>query len=134
MLALYITAVYCSTVVSLIERFYDPASGIVKLDGRDLKNLNVKWLRSQIGLVSQEPTLFATSISENVAQGLIGTHWENASEDEKFSLIKDACLKANADGFISKLPNGYDTLVGERGFLLSGGQKRKSYMYYSLKR
>lgn len=85
----------------------------------------MKWLRSQIGLVSQEPTLFATSIRENVAQGLIGTPWENTSEDKKFPLIKDACLKANADGFISKLPNGYDTLVGERGFLLSGGQKRK---------
>lgn len=108
-----------------MERFYDPLTGAVKLDGRDLKTLNVKWLRSQIGLVSQEPTLFSTSIRGNVSQGLIGTQWENASEEEKLLLIKQACVKANADGFISKLPNGYDTLVGERGFLLSGGQKRK---------
>ncbi|ESK90451.1 multidrug resistance protein 1 [Moniliophthora roreri MCA 2997] len=114
-----------STVISLVERFYDPASGSVKLDGRDLKSLNLRWLRSQIGLVSQEPTLFATTIKQNVAHGLINTKYENASEEEKFALIKDACIKANADGFISKLPNGYDTMVGERGFLLSGGQKQR---------
>ncbi|KAK0201833.1 P-loop containing nucleoside triphosphate hydrolase protein [Desarmillaria ectypa] len=114
-----------STVISLIERFYDPLSGVVKLDGRELKSLNVRWLRSQIGLVSQEPTLFATTIRGNVAHGLIGTKYENASEEEKFALIKEACVKANADGFITKLPLGYDTMVGERGFLLSGGQKQR---------
>lgn len=114
-----------STVISLVERFYDPLAGTVKLDGRDLKSLNLKWLRSQIGLVSQEPTLFATTIKQNVAHGLINTKHENASDEEKFALIKDACIKANADGFISKLPNGYDTMVGERGFLLSGGQKQR---------
>lgn len=114
-----------STVVSLVERFYDPLSGVVKLDGIDLKQLNVKWLRSQIGLVSQEPILFATTIKNNVAHGLVGTKWENAPEDEKFALVREACTKANADGFVSKLPNGYDTLVGERGFLLSGGQKQR---------
>jgi ATP-binding cassette subfamily B (MDR/TAP) protein 1 len=114
-----------STVVSLVERFYDPTQGVVKLDGVNIKELNLKWLRSQIGLVSQEPTLFATTIRENVAHGLIGTQWENASDEKKFELIKDACIKANADGFISKLPNGYDTMVGERGFLLSGGQKQR---------
>jgi ATP-binding cassette subfamily B (MDR/TAP) protein 1 len=114
-----------STIVSLIERFYDPISGAVKLDGIDLRELNIKWLRSQIGLVSQEPTLFATTIKGNVSHGLIGTQYENASEEEKFTLIKEACIKANADGFISKLPQGYDTLVGERGFLLSGGQKQR---------
>jgi ATP-binding cassette subfamily B (MDR/TAP) protein 1 len=114
-----------STIVSLIERFYDPTSGIVKLDGVHLKDLNIKWLRSQIGLVSQEPTLFATTIKENVAHGLIGTQHEHDSDKEKFVLIKNACVKANADGFITKLPLGYDTLVGERGFLLSGGQKQR---------
>ena len=114
-----------STIVSLVERFYDPSSGVVKLDGIDLKDLNVKWLRSQIGLVSQEPTLFATTIKGNVAHGLIGTKFEHAPEDEKFALIKEACIKANADGFVTKLPNGYDTMVGERGFLLSGGQKQR---------
>ena len=114
-----------STVISLVERFYDPLSGVVKLDGIDLKQLNVKWLRGQIGLVSQEPVLFATSIKNNVAHGLVGTRWEKAPEEEKFTLIREACIKANADGFISKLPDGYDTLVGERGFLLSGGQKQR---------
>lgn len=114
-----------STIVALVERFYDPLAGRVTLDGVDLRELNVKWLRGQIGLVSQEPVLFATTIKGNVAHGLIGTQWEHASEDEKFKLIKEACIKANADGFISKLPLGYDTLVGERGFLLSGGQKQR---------
>ncbi|KAH7103350.1 multidrug resistance protein 1 [Auriculariales sp. MPI-PUGE-AT-0066] len=114
-----------STVVQLVERFYDPESGVVKLDGVDIKELNVKWLRSQIGLVSQEPILFATTIKGNVAHGLIGTPFENASEEKKTELIKEACIKANADGFVSNLPLGYDTMVGERGFLLSGGQKQR---------
>lgn len=114
-----------SSVVSLVERFYDPAQGSVLFDGKDIKSLNLKWYRSQIGLVSQEPTLFGTSIKENVAHGLLGTRHENASEEEKTELIKAACVKANADGFISKLPEGYETLVGERGFLLSGGQKQR---------
>ena len=114
-----------STIVSLVERFYDPLGGSVKLDGIDIRELNVKWLRSQIGLVSQEPTLFSTTIKGNVAHGLVNTHWENASDEEKMKLIKEACIKANADSFIQKLPLGYDTLVGERGFLLSGGQKQR---------
>lgn len=114
-----------STIVSLVERFYDPLSGVLKLDGVNLKDLNLKWLRSQIGLVSQEPTLFATTIKDNVAHGLINTPHENLPEEEKFKLIKEACIKANADGFITKLPDGYDTMVGERGFLLSGGQKQR---------
>ncbi|KAI9457410.1 ste6-like protein [Boletus coccyginus] len=114
-----------STIISLIERFYDPLGGSIKLDGVDLRDLNIKWLRSQIGLVSQEPTLFATTIKSNVAHGLTNTPYEHLSEEEKFKLIKEACIKANADGFISKLPNGYDTMVGERGFLLSGGQKQR---------
>ena len=114
-----------STIISLVERFYDPTWGVIKLDGVNLKDLNIKWLRSQIGLVSQEPVLFATTIKENVAHGLVNTKYENASESEKFALIKEACINANADGFICKLPMGYDTLVGERGFLLSGGQKQR---------
>ncbi|KAF8645234.1 hypothetical protein AX16_008061 [Volvariella volvacea WC 439] len=114
-----------STIISLVERFYDPTAGSVKLDGNDLRSLNLKWLRSQIGLVSQEPTLFNTTIAGNVAHGLTNTPYENVSEEEKLKLIKEACIKANADGFISKLPNGYNTVVGERGFLLSGGQKQR---------
>ncbi|KAI6166711.1 P-loop containing nucleoside triphosphate hydrolase protein [Pisolithus thermaeus] len=114
-----------STIISLVERFYDPLDGSVKLDGVNLRDLNIKWLRSQIGLVSQEPVLFATTIRTNIAYGLIGTTYEYASEGEKFKLIKEACIKSNADGFISRLPQGYDTMVGERGFLLSGGQKQR---------
>jgi ATP-binding cassette subfamily B (MDR/TAP) protein 1 len=114
-----------STVVALIERFYDPLSGVVELDGVDVKQLNLKWLRRQIGLVSQEPTLFATTVKENVAHGLIGTDLERVTEEEKFALIKEACIKANAHGFITNMPAGYDTMVGERGFLMSGGQKQR---------
>lgn len=72
----------------------------------DLRELNVRWLRSQIGLVGQEPILFSTSIRNNVAYGLCGTAYEHASDEEKFPLIQAACAKANADGFISKLPDG----------------------------
>jgi ATP-binding cassette, subfamily B (MDR/TAP), member 1 len=114
-----------STVVALVERFYDPLSGVVKLDGVDVKALNIKWLRSQIGLVSQEPTLFATTIKGNVAHGLIGTVHEDAAEEKKIALIKEACIMANADGFIKNMPLGYDTMVGECGILISGGQKQR---------
>jgi ATP-binding cassette subfamily B (MDR/TAP) protein 1 len=114
-----------STIVALIERFYDPLSGVVKLDGIDIKDLNLKWLRSNIGLVSQEPTLFATTIRKNVEHGMIGTGMENLSDEERMAKVKEACIKANADGFVSALPDGYDTMVGERGFLLSGGQKQR---------
>ncbi|KIO30809.1 hypothetical protein M407DRAFT_68753 [Tulasnella calospora MUT 4182] len=114
-----------STVVSLVERFYDPLSGVVKLDGVNIKELNVKWLRQQIGLVQQEPCLFSTTIRGNVAHGLIGSRFENEPEEEKFRRVQEACMKANAHSFIQKLPQGYDTLVGERGFLLSGGQKQR---------
>jgi ATP-binding cassette subfamily B (MDR/TAP) protein 1 len=75
--------------------------------------------------VSQEPVLFSTSIRQNVEYGLVGTPHHNASPEVKLQLIKEACIKANANGFISKLPDGYDTIVGERGFLLSGGQKQR---------
>ncbi|KAG9046650.1 GTPase-activating protein [Tulasnella sp. UAMH 9824] len=114
-----------STVVSLVERFYDPRSGAIKLDGVDIKELNIKWLRQQIGLVQQEPVLFSMSIRRNVSHGFVGSPFETASEEEKFRLIQEACVKANADAFIRKLPNGYDTIVGERGVLLSGGQKQR---------
>lgn len=114
-----------STIVALTERFYDPIEGTVLLDGHDIKTLNVKWLRQQIGLVSQEPTLFATSVRGNVEHGLIGSKWENAPDAERFELVKKACIDANAHDFIMKLPDGYDTNVGERGMLLSGGQKQR---------
>ncbi|CAN1287356.1 ABC transporter B family member 19 [Linum perenne] len=105
-----------STVFALIERFYDPNSGVITLDGYDLKTLQVKWLRSQMGMVGQEPILFSTSIIENVLMGK-----EDATEREAMK----ACIAANAHDFISALPQGYDTQVGDRGTLLSGGQKQR---------
>nr|ODN89989.1 ATP-binding cassette, subfamily B (MDR/TAP), member 1 [Cryptococcus depauperatus CBS 7841] len=116
-----------STIVSLVERFYDPIEGVIRLDGRDIKTLNLQWLRQQIGkcLVSQEPTLFGTTVRGNVEHGLIGSRYENASSEERFELVKKACIDANAHDFIMKLPNGYETMVGERGMLLSGGQKQR---------
>ncbi|KAJ6494248.1 multidrug resistance protein 1 [Mycena sanguinolenta] len=114
-----------STIITLIERFYDPDSGVVRLDGTDVRELNIKYLRSQIGLVAQEPALFSSTVRENVAYGLLNSPYENASEAEKFARIQAACVQANADTFVRGLPLGYDTLVGERGFLLSGGQKQR---------
>lgn len=105
-----------STVVSLIERFYDPTSGQVVLDGHDIKTLKLRWLRQQIGLVSQEPALFATTIKENMLLGR-----SDATQVE----IEEAARVANAHSFIIKLPDGYDTQVGERGLQLSGGQKQR---------
>ena len=114
-----------STIIQLLERFYDPEVGSIQLDGHDLKELSVKWLRSHISLVSQEPTLFEGSIADNVAFGLIGSPWENVSFEKKQELVEDACTQANAHDFICKLPQGYDTQVGEGGLLLSGGQKQR---------
>lgn len=115
-----------STIVSLVERFYDPEAGQVLLDGHDVRDLNVTWLRSQISLVSQEPTLFACSIRENILHGLINRVHAGANDPEKLEeMVIDAAKVANAHTFITQLPNGYDTLVGERGFLLSGGQKQR---------
>jgi ABC-type multidrug transport system fused ATPase/permease subunit len=111
-----------STLVQLIERFYDPEQGRILLDGTDLKDLNVLWLRQQIGYVTQEPILFKAKIWENVAHGLIGTPLENASKEEQLKVVIQACKDANAHDFITKLPDQYDTAVGERGLLLSGGQ------------
>ncbi|KAJ1278279.1 hypothetical protein BS78_04G068000 [Paspalum vaginatum] len=105
-----------STVIALLERFYDPSAGEVTLDGVDIRRLQLKWLRAQMGLVSQEPALFATSIRENILLGK-----EDAAEEE----VVAAAKAANAHNLISQLPRGYDTQVGERGIQLSGGQKQR---------
>uniref|UniRef100_A0ACD5V7A9 Uncharacterized protein n=1 Tax=Avena sativa TaxID=4498 RepID=A0ACD5V7A9_AVESA len=105
-----------STIIGLIERFYDPLRGMVKIDGRDIKTYNLRALRQHIGLVSQEPTLFAGTIRENIMYGT-----EIASEAE----IENAARSANAHDFISNLRDGYDTRCGERGVQLSGGQKQR---------
>jgi len=114
-----------STIVGLVERFYDPVGGQVLLDGHDVSTLNLRWLRQQISLVSQEPTLFGTTIFNNIRHGLIGTKYEHESEEKQKDLIIGAAKMANAHDFISALPEGYETNVGERGFLLSGGQKQR---------
>lgn len=114
-----------STIVGLVERFYDPVRGNVYLDGHDVSTLNLKWLRSQISLVAQEPVLFGTTILENIFHGLIGTKYENESLERKTELAVEAAKMANAHEFVTGLPEGYQTHVGERGFLLSGGQKQR---------
>ncbi|KAF5985388.1 ATP-binding protein cassette subfamily B (MDR TAP) member 1 [Fusarium coicis] len=114
-----------STIVGLVERFYDPVQGTVYLDGHDISKLNLRWLRQQMALVSQEPTLFGTTIFNNIRHGLIGTKYEDASEEKQRELVIEAARKANAHDFVSSLPEKYETNVGERGFLLSGGQKQR---------
>ncbi|KAG1354245.1 ABC transporter B family member 2 [Cocos nucifera] len=105
-----------STVISLIERFYEPLSGAILLDGHNIKELELKWLRQQIGLVNQEPALFATSIRENILYGK-----DDATLDE----ITHAAKLSEAITFINHLPDRYETQVGERGVQLSGGQKQR---------
>ena len=114
-----------STIVGLIERFYDPVGGQVYLDGHQISKLNLRWLRQQISLVSQEPTLFGTTIYGNIRHGLIGTKFEHVSLEQQRPLVEGAAKLANAHDFITGLPEGYETNVGERGFLLSGGQKQR---------
>lgn len=100
----------------MIERFYDPLEGSVTLDGVDIKEINVSHLRSLIGYVGQEPTLFATSIAGNIGYGRPG-----ASHEE----VEAAARAANAHDFITSFPDGYDTQVGDKGAQLSGGQKQR---------
>nr|DAD17830.1 TPA_asm: hypothetical protein HUJ06_019293 [Nelumbo nucifera] len=105
-----------STVISLIERFYEPLSGHILLDGNDIRELDLKWLRQQIGLVNQEPALFATSIRENILYG---------KDDATLEEITQAAKLSEAVSFINNLPDRYETQVGERGIQLSGGQKQR---------
>uniref|UniRef100_A0A453FA28 Uncharacterized protein n=1 Tax=Aegilops tauschii subsp. strangulata TaxID=200361 RepID=A0A453FA28_AEGTS len=106
-----------STVIGLLERFYNPDSGTISLDGVEIKSLNINWLRDQTGLVSQEPVLFNDTIRANIAYGKDG----EVTEEELIAAAK----ASNAHEFISSLPQGYDTTVGERGIQLSGGQKQR---------
>jgi ATP-binding cassette, subfamily B (MDR/TAP), member 1 len=114
-----------STIVALLERWYDPVDGQIVFDGHEIKTLNVRWLRSQIGYVQQEPVLFNDTVYSNVVHGLFGTSMDDLPENEKRKLVQAACVEANADSFIQELPQGYDTNVGERGGLVSGGQKQR---------
>ncbi|CAI0418939.1 unnamed protein product [Linum tenue] len=105
-----------STVIWLVQRFYDPNQGKVKLGGVDLRDLDIKWLRRQTALVGQEPALFAGTIRDNIAFGEPNASWAE---------IEEAAKDAYIHKFISSLPEGYDTEVGESGFQLSGGQKQR---------
>ena len=105
-----------STIVSLIPRFYDPLSGAIRVDGKDIRDLKLKDLRDQIGYVLQDTVLFRGTVAENIAFGR-----PDATMDE----IIAAAKLANADEFIAKMPNGYNTMVGERGVTLSGGQRQR---------
>ncbi|XP_061657884.1 bile salt export pump-like isoform X1 [Syngnathoides biaculeatus] len=105
-----------STAVQLIQRFYDPKEGMVTLDGHDIRGLNIQWLRSLIGIVEQEPVLFATTIAENIRYGRPGVSMDD---------IITATKEANAYNFIMDLPQKFDTLVGEGGGQMSGGQKQR---------
>jgi ATP-binding cassette subfamily B (MDR/TAP) protein 1 len=105
-----------SSTVALIECFYRPTEGIIEYNGVDMKEINIKWLRgSQLGLVSQEPVLFDTSILENIRFGTDATHEE----------VEDAARKANCHDFIVTFPEGYQTQVGQGSNLVSGGQKQR---------
>lgn len=103
-----------SSFVSLLLRFYDPCSGSIKIDGIDITVLDPHWLRQQIGTVSQEPALFSCSIRDNILYGAI------KPEDMTDERVEEVAKEANAFEFISKFPKGLDTLVGERGIMLSG--------------
>jgi ATP-binding cassette subfamily B (MDR/TAP) protein 1 len=105
-----------SSVLSLLLRFYDPREGRILIDGKEIRGYNLKRLRRQIGLVQQEPLLFSSSIRDNICYGNNG-----ASETE----VVEVAMEANIHEFISNLPDGYDTIVGERGCQLSGGQKQR---------
>lgn len=105
-----------STCIQLMQRFYDPLEGCVKLDGHDIRQLNVGWLRSHIGVVGQEPVLFATTIGENIRYG-----HPQATQKE----IEQAARLSNCHHFIMQFPKGYETMVGERGAQMSGGQKQR---------
>ncbi|XP_075841088.1 bile salt export pump [Microtus pennsylvanicus] len=105
-----------STALQLIQRFYDPCEGMVTLDGHDIRSLNTRWLRDQIGVVEQEPVLFSTTIAENIRYG---------REEATMEDIVQAAKEANAYNFIMALPQQFDTLVGEGGGHMSGGQKQR---------
>ncbi|EOY30662.1 ABC transporter-like [Theobroma cacao] len=105
-----------STAIALVQRFYDANDGAVKIDGVDIRRLQLKWIRGKMGLVSQEHALFGTSIRENIMFGKL-----DATMDE----VMAAAMAANAHNFVRQLPEGFETKIGERGALLSGGQKQR---------
>lgn len=135
-----------STIIGLLERWYNPSRGDITLDGTPLTNLNLQWLRTNLRLVQQvsflkcsdffslydrslmslqEPVLFNGTVLENICSGLFGTPWEHASPEDRIERVKQAAKTAFAHDFIETLPQKYETRIGERGGLLSGGQKQR---------
>ena len=134
-----------STIINLLLRFYDPQSGVVSLDGHDIKKLNIRWLRNQIGYVGQEPILFAGTVADNISYGLppellgetvqLSVRGEEdpaataaaakLSKEELRARVVAAAKLANAHDFISEFPQDYDTDVGSNGAAMSGGQKQR---------
>ncbi|CAF3678455.1 unnamed protein product [Rotaria sp. Silwood1] len=108
-----------STIIQLIERFYDSNVGQLLINSKDIRSLNLQWYRSQIGIVSQEPVLFDMSIKDNIAYG------DNSRSNIPIEEIIEAAKNANIHNFIQKLPNGYDTNCGAKGTQLSGGEKQR---------
>ncbi|KAL6231638.1 hypothetical protein BDW75DRAFT_247782 [Aspergillus navahoensis] len=114
-----------STILALISRWFDPVSGSIYLDGQPVQELNIRWLRGQIGSVQQEPVLFSDSIFTNVSHGLVGAEMDRLPELEKRDIVEKACRDVYAHDFIQHLPAQYDTHVGGGDGLLSGGQKQR---------
>ncbi|KAM0560096.1 hypothetical protein ACHAPJ_004056 [Fusarium lateritium] len=113
-----------STLVGLLERWYQPTSGKILLDGCDITEYNTGWLRSNLRLVQQEPTLFQGTVFQNVARGFVNGQLDLAMSEQK-KLVREACIAADVHDVIQKLPNGYDASIGERGGMLSGGQRQR---------
>jgi subfamily B ATP-binding cassette protein MsbA len=105
-----------STLVDLIPRFYDPSSGAILLDNIDIKDIRIEDLRRQMGIVTQETFLFNESIKRNIAYGL---------SEFPFEKVVEAAKTANAHNFIMEMPQGYETVIGERGVKISGGQRQR---------
>ena len=112
-----------STLVKMFLRYYDPIEGSISLDNTNIKDINVRHLRSLIGYVGQEPCLFATTIAKNIAYGAPGCTQKQ---------IEEAARQANAHDFIMQLPDGYETQVGDKGSQMSGGQKVRLFRYSHL--
>ncbi|CAF4704514.1 unnamed protein product, partial [Rotaria socialis] len=107
-----------STIIQLLEHFYDPTDGRILVNQNELPSLNLQWWRSQIGFVSQEPVLFDATIKENIAYG-------DTAREVSMEEIQQAAKNANIDDFIQNLPERYETNIGSRGTQLSGGQKQR---------
>ncbi len=114
-----------STIIGLLERFYEPVAGKILLDGHDIRSFNIRWLRQQFALVGQEPVLFRATVFENISYGVIGTEHEHLDQEKKRELVINAAKMANANEFITNLSEGYDTILGVGGVALSGGEKQR---------